>query len=42
MSGADSFGMGRTFILAVLIVAGYMLCPTFDHRHAAQQQEKGL
>jgi hypothetical protein len=24
MSGADSFGMGRTFILVVLVVAGYM------------------
>jgi hypothetical protein len=38
MSGADSFGMGHTFTLTVLVVAGYILCPTFN-RHAAEPQE---
>jgi len=39
MSGADSFGMGRTFILAVLVVAGYML---WNMHPFALQVRRGL
>ena len=39
MSGADSCGMGRTFILAVLVVAGYML---WNMHPFALQVRRGL